>query len=137
EASPREPAGGLDRLDELVSGASATGLTVRTRIEGARRPLPARVDLTAYRIVQEALTNVIRHAGATTATVGIAYGDRDLTLRVEDDGRGRGSGNGEGAGSGIAGMRDRAAALDGVLEAGPRDEGGFRVLARLPLEDRR
>jgi len=135
EASPREPAGGLDRLDELVSGASATGLTVRTEIEGTRRPLPARVDLTAYRIVQEALTNVIRHAGATTATVGVVYGDRFLELRVDDDGRGRGVGNDEGTGSGIAGMRDRAAALDGDLEAGPRAQGGFRVLARLPLED--
>jgi signal transduction histidine kinase len=134
EASPREPAGGLERLEELVSGASATGLTVRTEIEGTRRPLPARVDLTAYRIVQEALTNVIRHARATTATVGITYGDRVLELRVEDDGRGRGGGDGEGTGSGIAGMRDRAAAIDGDLEVGPRAEGGFRVLARLPLD---
>jgi signal transduction histidine kinase len=117
-----------------VSGASATGLTVRTEIEGTRRPLPARVDLTAYRILQEALTNVIRHAGATTATVGITYGDRVLELRIEDDGRGRGGGNGEGTGSGIAGMRDRAVAIDGDLVAGPRAEGGFRVLARLPME---
>jgi signal transduction histidine kinase len=132
EADPRAPAGGLDRLEELVSGASATGLSVRTEIEGMRRPLPARVDLTAYRIVQEALTNVIRHAGATSATVGVTYADDELTLRVEDDGTGH-AGDGGGTGSGIAGMRDRALAQGGDLEAGPRPEGGFRVFARLPL----
>ena len=135
EADSREPAGGLDRVDELVSGASAAGLSVHTEVEGAPRSLPARVDLTAYRIVQEALTNVVRHAGATSATVGITFGERNLTLRVEDDGRGGGAGNGMGTGSGIAGMRDRAAALDGDLEAGPRPEGGFRVLAHLPLDE--
>jgi signal transduction histidine kinase len=136
EASPREPAGGLDRLDELVSGASATGLSVRTEVEGAWRPLPARVDLTAYRIVQEALTNVIRHAGATSATVAVRYDDEALSLRVEDDGTGGATGDGGGTGSGIAGMRDRAAALGGDLEAGPRPGGGFRVVARLPVKER-
>jgi signal transduction histidine kinase len=90
------------------------------------------VDLTAYRIVQEALTNVIRHAGATSATVGVTYADDELTLRVEDDGTGH-AGDGGGTGSGIAGMRDRALAQGGDLEAGPRPEGGFRVFARLPL----
>jgi signal transduction histidine kinase len=136
ESSPRSPAGGLDRLDELVSRASAAGLSVRTEIDGTPRPLPARVDLTAYRIVQEALTNVIRHAGAAEATIGVTYGERELTLRVDDDGRGRTVKDGGGTGSGIAGMRDRAAALEGELEAGPRPDGGFRVLARLPLDGR-
>lgn len=134
ESNPRAPAGGLERLDELVSRASAAGLTVHTETGGARRPLPARVDLTAYRIVQEALTNVIRHAGATEATIGVTYGDRDLTLRIDDDGRGDGAMDSPGSGSGIAGMRERAVALNGDLRAGPRPGGGFRVEARLPLE---
>lgn len=134
EVDPRAPAGGLARLDELVARASAAGLAVRARTDGTARPLPAHVDLTAYRIVQEALTNVIRHAGATEASVDVTYGDRELTLRIQDDGRGRESGESPGTGSGIAGMRDRAAALRGDLEAGPRPDGGFRVVARLPLE---
>ncbi|HSJ51605.1 MAG TPA: sensor histidine kinase [Actinomycetota bacterium] len=134
EVDPRVPAGGLARLGELVTRASAAGLAVRTRTEGTARPVPAHVDLAAYRIVQEALTNVIRHAGASEATVDVTYGDRELMLRIEDDGRGDSSGESPGTGSGIAGMRDRAAAVHGELHAGPAPDGGFRVVARLPLE---
>ena len=133
EEAPRAPAPGLARLDILVSRAEAAGLTVRTEVEGTPRPLPAGLDLAAVRIVQEALTNVARHAGATTAVVRLCYEEQDLTVEVDDDGRGVPSPTTVGTGSGIAGMRERAAALGGQLEAGPRPGGGFRVRARLPL----
>jgi signal transduction histidine kinase len=138
EAPPRTPASGLAHLERLVAGAEATGLQVRTRVEGVPRPLPAGTDLAAYRIVQESLTNVTRHAGPASATVLIAYGDKDLTVRVDDDGRGLGptgsAGSAEGNGNGIRGMRERVAALGGELATGPRPGGGFRVQARLPLD---
>jgi signal transduction histidine kinase len=130
EAAPRAPAPGLDRLADLTAEA---GLPVAVRVRGTARPLPAEVDRAAYRIVQEALTNVRRHAGAAaTATVTIAYGDSDLTVRVDDDGQGA---TGAPPGSGIAGMRARATGLGGDVTAGPRAEGGFRVEARLPVEE--
>jgi signal transduction histidine kinase len=132
EAPPRAPASGLARLDGLVAGAGATGLEVRTRVEGTPRPLPAGTDLAAYRIVQESLTNVTRHAGPARATVRIAYGAGDLTVQVDDDGKGPPAAGGPG-GNGIRGMRERVAALGGELTTGPRPGGGFRVLARLPL----
>jgi signal transduction histidine kinase len=132
EAPPRAPASGLAQLDGLVAGAGATGLEVRTRVEGTRRPLPAGTDLAAYRIVQESLTNVTRHAGPARASVLIAYGEKDLTVQVDDDGRGPSAANGPG-GSGIRGMRERVAALGGELTTGPRPGGGFRVRARLPI----
>src|SRR6266545_2390663 len=134
EGPPRAPAPSLTRLEELASRVRAAGLEVLTKVEGDSRPLPAQVDLAAYRIVQEALTNVHRHAGAATATVRVLYGDRDLTVQVDDDGRGASSNGTSGGGNGIAGMRERAVALGGELQAGPRAEGGFRVLARLPLD---
>jgi signal transduction histidine kinase len=85
--------------------------------------------------VQEALTNVTRHAGPATATVRVSYGDRDLTVQVDDDGRGLSAhGSAPGSGNGIVGMRERVAALGGDLQAGPRAGGGFRVRARLPLD---
>ena len=90
--------------------------------------------MAAFRIVQEALTNVSRHAGHTTATIQIAFGDHDLIVQVDDDGRGVSQPTKPGAGKGILGMRERVAALGGDLEAGPRPEGGFRVRARLPLD---
>jgi signal transduction histidine kinase len=109
---------------------------VRTRVEGTPRPLPAGTDLAAYRIVQEALTNVTRHAGPASATVLITYGEQDLTVQVDDDGRGPAAAGdtGKGNGNGIRGMRERVAALGGDLTTGPRPGGGFRVQARLPLE---
>jgi signal transduction histidine kinase len=134
EAPPRSPTSGLGRLDDLVAKSEAAGLQVTTRFEGSQRPLPRGVDLAAFRIVQEALTNVTRHAGAAHAEISIRYGDRDLIVQIDDDGRGPASQSVSG-GKGIAGMRERATALDGELEARARPEGGFRVWARLPLYD--
>jgi signal transduction histidine kinase len=134
EAPPRAPASGLAHLDSLVAGAGATGLEVRTRIEGTPRPLPAGTDLAAYRIVQESLTNVTRHAGPASATVLVRYGRDHLTVQVDDDGRGPAATNGP-SGNGIRGMRERVGALGGQLTTGPRPGGGFRVLAHLPLDD--
>jgi signal transduction histidine kinase len=139
EAPPRAPASGLAQLDSLVAGAEATGLNVRARVEGTPRPLPAGTDLAAFRIVQESLTNVTRHAGPATTTVLLAYGDKDLTIQVDDDGRGVEPPSVAGIplrpGRGLAGMRERVAALGGELTTGPRPGGGFRVQARLPLDD--
>ena len=135
EEPPRAPTPGLADLDDLVRRTEAAGLAVRLHVDGTPRPLPAGVDLAAYRIVQEALTNVARHAGPATATVTVGYGDDELTVGVHDDGRGGSATHGatSGGGNGIPGMRERAAALGGRLEAGPRPGGGFRVQARLPL----
>jgi signal transduction histidine kinase len=133
EEPPRSPTLGLARLDDLVSKTNAAGLSVTKRVDGTPRPLPAEVDLAAYRIVQEALTNVTRHAGGAEATVRIGYGERDLTVEIEDDGRGSTMAAVPGGGRGIRGMRERATALGGELEAGPRAGGGFRVAARFPL----
>jgi signal transduction histidine kinase len=133
EQPPLAPTVGLDQLDELVSRAAAAGVEVALRVSGDRRPLPASVDLAAFRIVQESLTNVVRHAGTSAATVELTYRNGDLQVQIDDDGRGTGASSGDGAGSGISGMRERAAALGGELEAGPLPDGGFRVRARLPI----
>jgi signal transduction histidine kinase len=133
EDAPRDPAPGLGRLPELISRTSAAGLAVSTDITGRPRRLPAAVDLAAYRIVQESLTNVARHAGPTAVTVRVAYGEHDLGIEVADDGRPAGHGTQEAAGNGISGMRERAAALGGHLDAGPRPDRGFQVRALLPL----
>jgi signal transduction histidine kinase len=134
EQASWSPTPTLAGLDNLVSRAAAAGLTVRTETVGEVRPLPFGVDMAAFRIVQEALTNVARHAGPATATVQIAYGHGDLTVQVDDDGRGPGVQGNAGSSKGILGMRERVAALNGALEAGPRPGGGFRVRARLPLD---
>ncbi len=131
EGAPRAPTAGLADLDRLVSGAAGAGIDVRVVTEGTPRPLPPSVDLAAFRIVQEALTNVTRHAGQATATISLTYGEAALTVSVEDDGRGA-SANGSGGGNGIRGMKERASALGGALEAGPKPGGGFRVRASLP-----
>jgi len=124
----------IARLDDLVSQAAAAGLTVRTEIDGPARPLPFGVDAAAYRIVQEALTNVTRHAGPATAVVRVSYAERDLAVQIDDDGRGPPPGPPARRGKGVIGMRERATALGGDLQAGPRPGGGFRVRARLPLD---
>jgi signal transduction histidine kinase len=124
----------LDRVEELIGQARAAGLNVALSTDGTTRPLPFGVDVAAFRIVQEALTNVARHAGHAAATVRIEYGDRDLVVQVDDDGRNAPAVNDGGGGKGILGMRERAVALGGELDAGPRPEGGYRVRARLPLE---
>jgi signal transduction histidine kinase len=133
EQPPREPTMGLTRLQELVSRAGAAGVEVALDVRGEPRPLPASVDLAAFRIVQEALTNVIRHAGARAAKVLIDYGDAELTVQIDDDGDGGAMAQMAGSGNGIVGMRERASALGGELVAGPRPAGGFSVRARLPL----
>ncbi|MFJ9431265.1 sensor histidine kinase [Streptomyces sp. NPDC101490] len=131
-AAPRTPAPGLDRLPELVEQAAAAGLTVAVETGGPPGPLPPGADLAAFRIVQEALTNVVRHSGSRTARVRIAHGSGVLALTVDDDGPATGTEEG-GSGNGLAGMRERAAALGGTIEAGARPDGGFRVHAVLPV----
>jgi signal transduction histidine kinase len=127
EAAPRTPSPSLANLSTLVDGEQA-----RAVIEGEPRPLPAELDRAAYRIAQEALTNVRRHAGpGARATVTIGYQPGALTVRVDDDGRGGPAPEAD-AGNGIAGMRARASALGGTLTVGPGPHGGFRVEARLP-----
>jgi signal transduction histidine kinase len=130
------PVPGLADLDSLLAEVTNAGLAVRLRVEGTPSPLPAGVDLSAYRIVQEALTNVVKHAGPAQAQVTIRYRDRDLTVEVTDDGRGVAAPAGDdpgGTGHGLIGMRERVAAFGGDLELGPCPGGGFRVAARLPL----
>ncbi|WP_107118676.1 sensor histidine kinase [Streptomyces cellostaticus] len=129
-AAPRAPAPGLDRLPELVEQAAAAGLTVD--VQGTPPHLPPGADLAAFRIVQEALTNVVRHSGSRHARVRFDHDGTALRLRIDDDGPATGADAG-GSGNGLAGMRERAAALGGTIEAGPRPDGGFRVLAVLPL----
>jgi signal transduction histidine kinase len=144
EDLPRRPAASLERLPELVARSANAGVDVDVQIDGEPRPLPSEIDLAAYRILQESLTNVSRHAGAGQATVSVHYRDRELALEIDDDGLESVAGaNGmaaaaervpsAGTGNGIVGMRERAAALGGDLEAGPRPGGGFRVRARIPL----
>jgi signal transduction histidine kinase len=126
-----EPAAvsGLDRLDALIEGVRRGGLPVDVTVVGEPRFLPPPVDRTAYRIIQEALTNTARHAGPASASVRLAYQDHNLTVRVEDTGAGEAPVN---PGLGLVGMRERVTALGGSLSAGPRKEGGFRVYASLP-----
>ncbi|MGY0022086.1 sensor histidine kinase [Streptomyces sp. YJ-C3] len=130
--APRAPAPGLDRLPELVEQAEAAGLTVDVRTDGERAALSPGADLAAFRIVQEALTNVVRHSESRRARVRLHHGKGLLTLTVDDDGPTSHAEAG-GSGNGLAGMRERAAALGGTIQAGPRPDGGFRVVAELPL----
>ena len=133
EAPPHHPVPGIDRLDALADDVRAAGLPVEVEISGEPRELPPSVDLAAYRIVQEALTNVRRHAGPAIATVRLAYVEDGLTVQVDDDGAGTAAGSGEpGGGNGLPGMRERATALGGSMEAGPLPGRGFRVRATLP-----
>jgi signal transduction histidine kinase len=133
-AAPLSPAPGLGELDALVAQAAGAGVEVRVSLEGGPRRLPPAVDLAAYRVVQESLTNVVRHARASRAEITVRHADGRVVVEVTDDGRADpGNGSGNGSGQGILGMRERARALGGSLEAGPRPEGGFRVLASLPV----
>ena len=122
---------GLCQLDGLVARARAAGLSVTVTVTGAERPLPPDVDRAAYRIVQEALTNVSRHAGLAHAVVSLQYTPGALSVQVDDDGTGEGA-RPAGTGLGLIGMRERVSALGGRLHAGPQDSGGFRVRADLP-----
>jgi signal transduction histidine kinase len=125
---------GLGQLDSLVARARAAGLPVTVSVTGERRPLPPEVDQAAYRIVQEALTNVSRHAGQACASVHLHYTPEAFCVQVDDDGQGTGAGaRPSGPGLGLAGMRERVSALGGRLQTGPQDGGGFQVRAELPV----
>ena len=146
------PQPGLAHLESLAAAAREAGLPVEVAVEGESRPLPAGVDLSAYRIVQEALTNSLKHAGPARASVRVCYGREVLEVQVWDDGPGAPGGAGlavvtlgpggvlevsspmAGGGNGLIGMRERVAMFGGTLEAGPRPGGGYRVAARLPLD---
>jgi signal transduction histidine kinase len=126
---------GLDQLHHLVERARAAGLPVTVTVTGAERALPPEVDQAAYRIVQEALTNVSRHAGRACASVHLHYTPGALSVQVDDDGPGAHAAPGPrpaGAGLGLIGMRERASALGGRVSAGPRADGGFQVRAEFP-----
>ena len=127
------PQPSLEHLDRLVAQARESGLPVELRVEGEPTQLPPGVDLTAYRLVQEGLTNAIKHARASRADVVVRYGDGDVEVSVTDDGDG--SGDGGGGGHGLVGMRERVTVYGGELEAGPRPEGGYALRARLPVQD--
>jgi signal transduction histidine kinase len=129
----RTPPRGLDDVPELVERARTNGLDAALTIEGPRHDMPAAVDRTVYRIVQESLTNVARHAAAATASVRIDYGPDALTVRVDDDGRATPAAAPT-PGVGLLGMRERVTALGGRLRAEPRSEGGFTVHAELPVD---
>jgi signal transduction histidine kinase len=150
------PQPGLEHLESLAAAAREAGLPVEVAVEGEARPLPAGIGLSAYRIVQEALTNSLRHAGPARADVRVCYGREVLEVQVTDDGRGGPGvvgdgggliavtigpdgvlevpGRGNGGRHGLIGMRERVALFGGTLEAGPRPGGGYRVAARLPLD---
>jgi signal transduction histidine kinase len=136
EAGALAPQPSLAELDALVERSRAAGLPVEVRVLGERRPLPAGIDLAAYRIVQEALTNTLKHAGTTPTEVHLRWGDHELELEVLDRGGVGTARNGSGGGHGLVGMAERVRLYGGELEAGPRPAGGFRVRARLPLEER-
>jgi signal transduction histidine kinase len=131
----RAPQPDLDAVDDLVASVRQAGLTVAVRTEGEPRAVGGVVGVAAYRVVQEALTNVLRHAAARRAEVALDYGPDALVVTVSDDGRGAPgpSGAARPAGHGLAGMPERVTVLGGSLDAGPRAEGGFAVQARLPL----
>jgi signal transduction histidine kinase len=124
----RDPLPGLARLPALAARTSQSGAPVKVETSGEPRPLPGPVDLAAYRVVQESLTNVLRHAGPASVTVRVGYSDDEVSVDVQDTGRGGMTPGGRG----IVGMRQRVTALGGTFAAGPVDQGGFRVTARLP-----
>jgi signal transduction histidine kinase len=129
----KNPPHGLDHVPDLVQRARTTGLDATLTIEGHRNDVPATVDRTAYRIVQESLTNIARHAAAATASVRIDYRPDALVIRVDDDGKAT-SDTAPVPGVGLLGMRERVTALGGHLRAAPRSEGGFTVHAELPVD---
>ncbi|GAA0615521.1 sensor histidine kinase [Streptomyces crystallinus] len=140
EAGEYVPQPDVEQIEELVEQVRTAGLTVDFKIEGTPRPLPSGVELTAYRIVQEALTNTRKHGGPEAgASVRLVYFDDGLGLLVEDDGRGAAhemyeDGGADGQGHGLIGMRERVGMVGGTLDAGPRPGGGFRISALLPLK---
>ncbi|HYM57836.1 MAG TPA: sensor histidine kinase [Solirubrobacteraceae bacterium] len=129
-----EPQPGIGDLDGLVEDARGAGLEIELRVAGEPRALPPGIDLSAYRIVQEALTNTIKHAGATHARIAVRYGERELELEVSDDGTGAATANGSHQGHGLVGMRERVALYGGELWTGSGSDAGYSVRARIPLE---
>ena len=127
------PQPGMATIDSLLDGVRAAGLPVDLEVAGEPRELPPGVDLAAYRVVQEALTNALKYAGPAHAWVAVSWGDGELALEISNDGRGDGDGNG--GGHGLAGMRERVSLYGGEIESGPRQGGGYVVRARLPLEE--
>jgi signal transduction histidine kinase len=127
-----DPQPGLAALEELIEQVRTTGLEVKLELKGRLGELPAGVDLSAYRIVQEALTNTLKHAQATHARVQLERNEHELAIEVTDDGAGQG--NESTNGHGLIGMQERVALLGGGLEAGPEENGGFAVKARFPLD---
>jgi signal transduction histidine kinase len=125
------PQPSLKALDSLVAKVRESGLPVEVRVDGEPRELPAGVDLSAYRLVQEALTNAIKHGRASQAWVDIHWLDDAVQLEVANDGDG--AGTSDGSGRGLVGMRERVAVMGGELESGPREGGGYLVRARLPV----
>ncbi|MFD3973349.1 sensor histidine kinase [Streptomyces cyaneofuscatus] len=140
ESGEYVPQPDVEQIEDLVDQVRRTGLAVDFKVEGTARPLPSGVELTAYRIVQEALTNTRKHGGPDAgASVRLVYFDDGLGLLVEDDGRGAAhelyeDGGADGAGHGMIGMRERVGMVGGTLDAGPRPGGGFRISALLPLK---
>jgi signal transduction histidine kinase len=131
EAPALAPQPSLEHLERLIESAREAGLPVDLRVKGEAVQLPAGVDLTAYRLVQEGLTNALKHADASRAEVLVNYGEGHIEVTVSDDGRG--VGNGDGGGHGLVGMRERVSVYGGELDAGPRPGGGYRLRARLPV----
>jgi signal transduction histidine kinase len=130
------PQPGMGTIDDLLDGVRAAGLPVELEVAGAPRELPPGIDLAAYRVVQEALTNALKYAGPAHAWVAVTWREAELVLEIANDGRGMSSGDGDGSGGhGLAGMRERVSLYGGDIESGERSGGGYVVRARLPLEE--
>jgi signal transduction histidine kinase len=127
------PQPGMGTIESLLDGVRAAGLPVELEVDGAPRELPPGVDLAAYRVVQEALTNALKYGGTAHAWVAVHWKDGELELEISNDGRS--DGDGSGGGHGLAGMRERVSLYGGAIESGPRDGGGYVVRARLPTEE--
>lgn len=139
QAAPLAPAGSLADVPRLAERTADAGVRVQVTWQGEQRPLPPEIELSAYRIIQESVTNVVRHSGARTCRVAVGYEPKGVTIEVEDDGDDGPGGTGRrrlsaagGSGFGLLGMRERVTLLSGQFSAGRRPEGGFRVTARLP-----
>jgi signal transduction histidine kinase len=127
------PQPGLDRLDRLLDEIGRSGLPVRLRVTGEHVPLPGGLNISAYRIVQEGLTNVLKHANATEAVVSLHYAPAELSIEVQDNGQGMAPANGHHPGHGLIGIRERVRLYDGELTTSPNEGGGFLLRVRLPL----
>jgi signal transduction histidine kinase len=134
-AADLAPQPGIATIGDLVANVRDAGLPVELTVEGEPVRVPPGVDVSAYRIVQEALTNALKHGDPAHAWVSVRYGERDVEVAVEDDGGA--DVNGDGEGDGLLGMRERVALCGGELLTGPRDGGGFRISARLPVSERK